>query len=66
MIKYPLRSVVVNSRKVYASSDFACGYLEAMVLEMFQKLPESEQAVYLRVLSDQNNKLEDQVALRGL
>ncbi len=47
-----------SSAKLYQSYDFACCYLEAMVLEMYKKLPKEDQDTYLQVLSEQNAKIQ--------
>ena len=61
-----LRDFVINSRILYENSDFACGYLEAVILEMFKALPESEQAMYLNTISQQNEKIKKQAVYRAL
>ena len=48
----------LSSAKLYESYDFACGYLEAMVLEMYKKLPKEDQDIYLQVIIEKNAKIQ--------
>jgi hypothetical protein len=54
----------LSSAKLYESYDFACGYLEAMILEMYKKLSKEDQDVYLRVITEQNAKITKELGYK--
>lgn len=65
-IQTELRALIETSRLLYESDEFMCGYFEAAIVEMFKLLPESDQAVFLNVVTKQKEKIVEQAKYRGL
>lgn len=65
-IQTELKEFTAYSRLLYESDNFACGFFEAAISEMFKLIPESEQEIFTRVIARQKEKIVSEAKYRGL